>query len=897
MPSKKVLHGLNLGTNKIENLGAPTSANDAATKEFVETYVNNRTDVIYKTVTENFNNSNNIQTNTNCTVTNGIIRPTFFNYNGNGSNINLAQTSNGVSVVNGAVSVVSGSVGYDSTTDTYFSDNYTTQPFALQNATKIRVTPTFTTPTGITGFTSSDKVVDITTTGTNEHLVTGFLDPTTSKMSYATMEVNNFASPTLQYHYWSASTSSYTSISIAYNGVSLGSALSDAHIRNLSSSVDVANTLAYIAYPSGAAEYRVKKINLNNPSQTYDELVIGITNGTSAQKIDTEIANNRLHVIGCFGTTSTRSVHYFYKTLSSWGASPDGNAFMTQYNVTTFTPYTAKFAIASGTKLGWAAFARNGTASNNLLHFGIVDTTATGGSYQWRTGTSTGTTPSCNTGVVSHGSFSSSGNGTIAYDNVNDRFLIVWANNAQSALHATWYPANNQSTLLGSNNSTLSSFPLNNLSNRDMDMLIVPSTNTTRRYELVMSNNIRTDAYRVEIEQAGGGGISATGSYTALFDSSTTNTLGTIKTIQTSASPFTYAIVKRVGNGLNLQEYRTNIQPILRARIVNSNGVSIGGTSTYQIYNSTGTTVSFSSAQTAAALQFEFYYPILKSSWDSATNPKPYSVTLNSYLLEQIEPAVSATPNNFTSKSLLNNELIRNITLNVQQTLNGHSVDWYVSSNGGSNWTQIGISNVWQVTIPEAQQGTDLRVKAQFNYSGVTSVEQLPFVDSYNVLVPNVVTTSDVYTVQTNMIKMGLQLQALTTISTTNFTKMYIDTFNYSNQALFDANNTFYTPSQPETFKWNQIGHSIRVQPGCTLTSNVITVETEVEELFVYFEPNDTGVQIDVSRDGGLTWYTNVKNNSIVYMNRNTDSAKNQLQIKATFNSYLFFYGWAYLYA
>ena len=860
------------------------------TNAYTKDEIDAKTNVIYTSSVDEFNDSSKIQTNTNCVIDNGKIRPLFTSYQANGSNINNVHTSSDVeAAANGVVKVISGNVGYDATTNVYHTYKYTTQPFALQNTNnpaemKVNVKANFTTPVGVSGFTSPERVVTINTSSTTEYLVAGFVDGFNGGNSYVTFD-SGVTPHQLKFHYWDSATSEYKTSNLTYGGETI-SALSNDHIRNVV--IAPYGNKIFIAYPSATTKYRIKKFDLQTRTEESTEVEISLTNATIAQKIDMCIVNNNLHIITAFGLSTSREARYFYKNNinTTWNANIDGQLQLvttTSAALASFL-FTVKFApVLSENKIGWCAFGR-GSSGLILANFGIINA-ATNSSFT--------------TAVAQSGSFNCNGCGTILYDEPNNRFILTTTINTNNGVG--FYRATNSSsaTLTGINFINTAPFTAAG-SNRDMEAYFIPGGTTTRYIDLILSNANRNEMNRVRVTSLATGNFAATGTSTnnLIFDSANTSAMGTIQVIPNQNS---YDIVSRYESGLFLQQFKTNITPILRVRVLDEDEVQIPTTKTYTLQDDTFQEVSFGS-QDQVALQFEFYYPVLKSTWDSASQPKSYSVELQDFMIEQTLPVFSnSTTRTFTSKTLISDRLIKKVSLfaDLIQGNANNLISFEVSARGGAANTFVPISNYGTVDIPSNLQDTNLVLRATFQIdSSVSQISDLPSIDRYQVTVPNVVLTSDIVPLQINMMKLALQTNTLIQWNKTDFKNMFVDTFNYTDQNAFTAN---YTTTG--NIQFNVSDKSV----GSNSTSGVLESNTEtadisaVSSILVLAESSITfgsmGVAdnyISVSRNGGLDWYDNVPINEIFVFTGN-ETVKNQIRIKATMR-FNVVYGWSYLY-
>ena len=246
----------------------------------------------------------------------------------------------------------------------------------------------------------------------------------------------------------------------------------------------------------------------------------------------------------------------------------------------------------------------------------------------------------------------------------------------------------------------------------------------------------------------------------------------------------------------------------------------------------------------------------------------------NSYQITVTNSGTGATTGVFESTSLINDRLVSKATLSADVTTAGLSgtITWRMSNNGGTNWVSVtpGVETVFD------NVGNNLKVEGSIAIgSGIANANSVQ-INSYTVTTTNVVLQSELNALQVNMLKLGLQINTLTTMNRFSYKNMMID--------LFETGAGVTGMS---------VTGGLITGTG-TVTSTIEPADIlEVNSIIVCAEGIGT-ITYDVSRDGGISWHQNVALDTVIPLT--LGSTKNQIRIRANLTSATL-YGWAYLYA
>jgi hypothetical protein len=246
-------------------------------------------------------------------------------------------------------------------------------------------------------------------------------------------------------------------------------------------------------------------------------------------------------------------------------------------------------------------------------------------------------------------------------------------------------------------------------------------------------------------------------------------------------------------------------------------------------------------------------------------------------------PISNPTSSDFVSTVIFDDRIVDTIFLSavVANESNG-SFAWYVSTNDGTTWQSVTSLN----QFVSVDAGSKVRVKATITRNAtVTSLADMPRIESYQFSTKNVITPNDLLPLQVNMLKMGLKLNALGTYSTTEFVKMMVDLFENANN--IDASSTA-TLSSGTYISGGSSATLISLAENTQTNDGVATVTSAI------VMAEYTGTVAFYVRRGSGSWGNPITLGEIVQFTQGTPT--NEIQIKAEMSPGAVLYGWAYLY-
>jgi hypothetical protein len=837
------------------------------------TTIENNNASIFTTNSDDFLDNTKIQTNVNLVRTDGIIRSTITKYEENFSNsvrVDEDKTDNNITVSGGSAYVTSSTLGIGyvptdaATQNEYKFQTLSTEVFDLTGATEVRLTPTFTNNTPLTGYTS--PVQRGVSSGTSlESVFKTYKDSNNNIWNFC-FSIGSGSPSILKY-----TVNGGSEITVFNNGT-YTTLQSDTSRRILS--VTETSSQVLVAYPISTTQYGIRYINKSDFSLSSLITVNMVTTTIAIQRISILQNGNRLHILASNsnGATNRNIVYAFTDTVSNV-AIADNNYFI-RY-ASPFI-YGVKLISIGGTKVGWCGF----TAQSTLgVHFGIIDETVGTFPHQFRTlpvaqaaafpynavGCAT-VTSNCN------------GNGAMAYDSVNSCFYLMWG--ISSGSQAQFAKINAGATDAMPTISSITATPFDTFGNRDCDIYLSPvSTTFPRTMDVFFSEGLRSNIYQAKMSVTSGG-VFTISSYNHLYR---TENASASKIYNIDVIPLTGAFHTVYFNDDSLSKnisYTDGIKPLLRAMILREGN----STSTkVELTSGSSATVSVGINVTNIYIKYEYYYPILSASF-SGTN---YSARIQSYTLERTLPIPSASSGNFISTPLITDRIVKSVTLNATQTvptITGNSIVWEVRALNNGTWRTI--TNGSTHTFATGEEGSYLQVKGTLAYGATaTSLSQVPLVDSYSVTVTNTITQNDLLPLQINLMKLGVNVTALITANRYNYKNMMIDTFETSNGV---QNLNGLTHSNNNGTLTNNTGGNI------TVVTQIETADITATNLTLVAEYTGT-MTFRVSRDGGTTWYAATKETITPFTG--SESPKNQIVLESTFYPSASCAGWAYLYA
>lgn len=862
---------------KITGLPTPSASSDAASKS----YVDDKTAEIYTSVTDDFNDTTKIGTNVGVVVDTGLglVRPAISSYSENfaDTQYNEQLTSNTIDVSGGVAKVFTGGVGYDPIAATN-SNNLSilqTEEFNVTGATQIKVTPTFTTPTGITAHTSPTQALLIAENSA-EHLSASANSGTVDWIASYFIGSSSGTS-VLKVKRTDYNTNTSTESTVFSNGT-YNIAQSDTSIKNVSVAVVGGNI--YVAYPT-SPNYNIAVLNATSLALV-NTITLGLTGySASLQGIDIAFHSGGLHIITSLNGVSSSEILYTRTTQTSGTLTLGTVNELIRYPNATDKPYRVRFAknLDVNGNLGWAAFTRKTTVG---VVFGIVNP-SNGSQHRTSPGFQTATVPhTITTGCLTL-AVSCNGNGNLVYDNINNFYYLFWVRGSSGDIQVTRIGTG--TTDAAATATLFSTAPYDTATNRDICGILDPTTTSNRTLNLFFANTARQNLILAKLNVTTAGVFTSLSTTTLFRDAATTNVLAPIHVVQSSTSLLRYRLYFNYQTDVDLVEYKANIQPILRVGIRGANDTTIAGTTATSATNATTITFNPTSTVNTVSVRFEFEFPILSTDFTGANR----SVELASYILEKSLPTDSTpTISSFTSTALVTDRIVRSVTLDVTQSLGttaGNTISWQVASLG-DNWVNIGQSNTppWTVNFDEGQYGSQLRVKATLNKAaGATTIAQVPTIQKYVANVKNVVTVNDIFPMQVNLLKLSLYVNTQVTANRYGYKNQMVDLFSSADGIASSDGMTLTSGTYTNTSGSNK-----------TLTSTQETADISTVSSIIVVGDASNSVTYQVRRGDGDTWATVTPETVYTFQ---TGTPANKVQIRAIVPDGGSITGWAYLYA
>jgi hypothetical protein len=208
-----------------------------------------------------------------------------------------------------------------------------------------------------------------------------------------------------------------------------------------------------------------------------------------------------------------------------------------------------------------------------------------------------------------------------------------------------------------------------------------------------------------------------------------------------------------------------------------------------------------------------------------------------------------------------------------------------MSNNGGTTWHDTTPGT--ELVFPNGA-GNNLKVEGNIAIgSGIANANSVR-INSYTVTTTNVVMQSDVYALQMNLMKMALQISALSTAQRLGYKNMMIDVFSsnigvepYSPNFDFTG-QSFYNNSESQ-----QILTSVQETADISNVSSIVVVADANDLSF-------SNLTYQVRRGDGDTWVTVVPEQIHTF---SSGTPANKVQLRAIVPDGSYVRGWAYLYA
>jgi hypothetical protein len=678
---------------------------------------------------------------------------------------------------------------------------------------------------------------------------------------------------------------------------------SDTSRRNLS--ITETPTQIVVAYPISTTQYGLRFVNKDGTSNS-DVFTINMTT-TSIIIHCVEILwhGSKFHVLvsNQNGATNRSIVYAQSATIGNFVIAD--NDYFIRYS-TIFT-YSLKLLPTASNRVCWMGWSNQSTVA---VHFGIIDTTLTTFPFQLRTTpiavTSGATFPYRAAGCVTLTS-SCNGQGTAVFDSNTNFVYAMWGRSGNNDTQFVRVPlgvADATPTV-----TTITTAPFDVFNNRDSDIMILENSTSfplqLRCFWMGLSR------YRL---------------YSGVLSCNSSGVFSIVSTIELyrkeSSSPhFPLTAVKAIkrtdygttgeldvyfvdSNSCELfkSRYDNDIQPELHLELRDSNfnpnkiGVpSLSSSYAFQSLDS-GKVASgqekiftFSTAFTGfLRLQFEFYYPVVNES--QLTFQK--TVTLTDFTVERSIPTSTSGGNGeFVSVPLITDRIIKKVMLNTTQSVGsvaGNDIQWYIQALDNGNWYEI--ENGEEVEFAEIDYGSQLRTKALLTWgSGTSSLATVPYIDEYQVSVSNSITQTDLLPLQIDLMKMGINVNVLTTSTRLDYKNMMIDTFSNVDGVSFEG----IGGTGSHSFSGGTITNNGAVP--LRITSNIETSDIENIVSIIGLWEGTSASDFQVTRDNGTNWYPFTKETVYTFSN-SANNPKNKVAIRLTLPVGASIYGWAYLY-
>lgn len=207
--------------------------------------------------------------------------------------------------------------------------------------------------------------------------------------------------------------------------------------------------------------------------------------------------------------------------------------------------------------------------------------------------------------------------------------------------------------------------------------------------------------------------------------------------------------------------------------------------------------------------------------------------------------------------------------LTADYDLNDGTIDWYISYDGGQNFSKINLNEEFIYTHV---QTPNFRIKAVLSVKD--NAASLPVVRSYTLKSNHVVLHSDLEEIQVNLMKTNFKIDTLTRASRNGLFKMITDVFSDENGIDKTKSDYLFYPLL------GAVGGNYIVTVPQEINSGFSTLLITTSEILDETEPNSK-INYFGSLDGGVT-YTPIYPNIKAQLS-NTNASKNTLIIKAVF--------------
>jgi len=873
VPSKKVLTELSMNGNKLKNVGLPVDSTDGVNKA----YVDNLTDTFVKTFTESFANDDYIATSSNMVLENGYIR----------ANRQYQVDQNVFSDANGTKS---GSIAYN------------TNSLTISSSTDAEGIYTTNWHTGLTSSSSINLASNFTHDFANTVGNGGEVNPPSGSLQTDTInykQVVDISNRVWHFYQVRSTGTLYGWVTDINNGNIVAHSLLSTGVAAIATSPAVPpyRTLnavtsddghVYVTFWTGGnsttARIRTLKLRVNAGSLEYGTT----TNGWQGTTVAFEEYNPASSAITCidsfYDNVGDRLYILFQANNSTKGAS---------LRVISGLSYSF---ISEGLVLGdsgakQVCIAYNPTNGARELGLFLFDDATSSAVKARRFSLQTGAFSSS---LISF-AFACNGVGGATFDEVNDRYFIVFLRNDdvvttfqstmdRASVTKSFSSASNITTLQSDNQPTSSStykdssFYFENGSFYFIYHQFVNGFNETiYRYTSLYRFNTSTGSVVFNFNSLSG---SIVGTNNSSFVKKNSELFATWTQFSDLSGTFSDPMTRLIGqDSTKLKiEVRNQTSPFITVYNNNSSWGDLVNDLSDEDLN-TPKTISLGTTDTQIQVRFTLKTP-------NASNLVPF---VNSYKIFVNESNTNSVTATFVSESLIDDRLITKATLSADTTTVGLSgtITWRMSNNGGTTWdtatpgTELVFSN---------GAGNNLKVEGNIAIGSEIANANSVRINSYTVTTTNVVLQSDLYNLQINLAKMGLQITTLSTANRLGYKNMMIDVFASS------------TGVEPYSIDFMYNGQSFLNFSGAELILTSVQEDTDitnVSSIVVIGDPLDIGqgVTYQVRRGEGVTaseWAT-VTPEQIHTFSSGTPT--NKVQIRAIVPNGSAVRGWAYLYA
>jgi hypothetical protein len=872
----------------------------------------NQANTIFTSNSDTFADTSKIGTETNLVVANGVIRPTITYYQENMRNYPYIDepltdgviTSNSSGTSSAVLTLDTGYIPARYSTGTQFNSyRFATENiFYVENASEIRVTPTFSnwTPSSTKGFGSPKVIRILQNINLIQEPIYNALKDSDNNIWHFNFYIGTpaYGGNLVNSHLY-VQKNEETVVPMFQNGT-YQTIQSDTSRRNLS--ITETPTQIIVAYPISTTQYGIRYVNKDGSPDTTVHTINMTTTSIILHSVEILWHDSQLHVLvsNQNGATNRSIVYAKSSTLGNF-VIPDNDYFIRYPSIFT---YSLKLLPTASNRITWMGFSNQSTVA---VHYGIIDTASTTFPHQIRTSpvavTSGTVYPYRATGCVTLTS-SCNGQGTATYDPNTNFVYGMWGRSGNADTQFVRIPLGASDTV--PTVTTITTAPFDTFQNRDSDIMV---DNTTTSFPLTL-RCLWTGTSRFRL-YTGTVNCSATG----VFTMSTTQELyrneGSFNNFPVSAcklikrndytttGEFDIYMVDANQSILYKLRYDNDIQPELFCQLAASNGggmatpnfnqssTNLASLTTNQVYSNQSKTFTFTTPYTGFfRLDFRYFYPVNHDGNGFVER----TVVLTDVTVERSVPtSTTGGSGEFISVPLITDRIVKKALLQATQSVGstvGNDIEWYIQAIDNGTWYPI--SNGAEVEFNSSDYGSQLRTKAVLTWgSGTSSLATVPYIDGYTVSSTNIVTASDLEPIQVNMLKMGLRLQALTNYTTTSFVKMMIDTFldtsniDASTTAVYNSTNQWYSA----TANNQEVVSKVETTTGDGVTSVVSAiVMAEYTGTINFFIRRGTGAWLPVTLGDTFAFSST------------SGSPANQIQIKAVMSSGAVLYGFAYLY-